>query len=178
MITIVSATNRLGSNTDIVAQEVFNLIGQFTDEEVNLVKMSEFSSDFIHPKMYDAEFQDPELSKLQDEQFVKADKWIMLSPEYNGSYSGYGKLFVDAMSIREKEATFRGKKLALIGVAAGRAGNLRGLDHLTTSLNYMGMIVYPNRLPLSLIHTLIKDGELTEDIKNLLSGFLEGFVKF
>ncbi|MEM9546148.1 MAG: NAD(P)H-dependent oxidoreductase, partial [Bacteroidota bacterium] len=156
MITIISGTNRPNSRTEFVAQHVYDLIGTYTDEEVNLIKLSELDPGFVHPKMYSGEFQHPELSEIQDKYIVPAEKWIFISPEYNGSYSGIGKVFVDALSVRRYKETFRGKKLGLIGVASGRAGNLRGLDHLTTAFNYLGMVVFPNRLPLSKIETAIQ----------------------
>jgi NAD(P)H-dependent FMN reductase len=178
MITIISATNRPDSRTEYVSKNLFEMIGKYTDEEVNLIKLSEVDPGFIHPKMYEAEFQHPDLTKLQDEQIVPADKWILVSPEYNGSYSGIGKVFVDALSIRKYAETFKGKKLALVGVATGRAGNLRGLDHLTTSFNYLGMNVYPNRLPLAQIADhMIEDG-FDEATTKTLNDFLEGFVEF
>ena len=178
MITIISGTNRPNSRTEFVAQHVFDLIGKFTDEEVNLIKLSELDSGFVHHKMYSGDFQHPALSELQDKYIIPAEKWIMLSPEYNGSYSGIGKVFVDALSVRRYKETFRGKKLGLIGVASGRAGNLRGLDHLTTAFNYLGMNVYPNRLPLSKIEDSIEDGQLNSDTVKALDDYLGGFVKF
>ena len=178
MITIISATNRPDSRTELVSSNLFELIGKYTDEEVNLIKLSEVNPEFVHPKMYEAEFQHPDLTKLQDEQIVPADKWILVSPEYNGSYSGIGKVFVDALSIRKYAETFKGKKIALVGVATGRAGNLRGLDHLTTSFNYLGMHVYPNRLPLPKIADHIVENTLDESTTETLNNFLEGFVRF
>ncbi len=178
MITIISATNRPDSRTEFVSRNLFEMIGKHTDEKVNLIKLSEVDPAFVHNKMYEAEFQHPELTKLQDEQIVPADKWIMVSPEYNGSYSGIGKVFVDALSIRKYAETFKGKKLALVGVATGRAGNLRGLDHLTTSFNYLGMNVYPNRLPLAKIADHMVGEGFDEETTKTLDGFLEGFVGF
>jgi len=178
MITIVAGTNRPDSMSELISQNLFELIGKYTDEEVNLIKLSELDPGILHPMMYNPEFQHPELKEMQDKTLIPADKWILVTPEYNGSYSGMVKLFIDALSIREKGATFGGKKLGLVGVAAGRAGNLRGMDHLTTSMNYMGMVVYPNRLPLSVISTLVEDGKLKEGTVELLNSFLEGFVSF
>ena len=178
MITIISATNRPNSRTEFVSRNLFEMIGKYTDEEVNLIKLCELDPGFVHPKMYEAKFQHPDLTKLQDEQIIPADKWILVSPEYNGSYSGIGKVFVDSISVRRYAETFRGKKLALVGVATGRAGNLRGLDHLTTSFNYLGMNVFPNRLPLANIADHIVGDGFNEEITNTLEGFLEGFVEF
>ncbi len=178
MITIISATNRPDSRTEFVSRNLFEMIGKYTDEEVNLIKISEVDPGFIHTKMYEAEFQHPDLTKLQDEQIIPADKWILVSPEYNGSYSGIGKVFVDALSVRKYAETFKGKKLALVGVATGRAGNLRGLDHLTTSFNYLGMNVFPNRLPLAQIADHMIDDGFDDEITKTLEGFLESFVGF
>lgn len=178
MITIISGTNRPDSRTEFVAQNVFDLIGKFTDQEVNLIKLSELDHSFVHPMMYSGEFQHPELSEIQDKYIIPAEKWIMLSPEYNGSYSGIGKVFVDALSVRKYKETFRGKKLGLIGIASGRAGNLRGLDHLTTAFNYLGMTVFSNRLPLSNIEGAIVDGKLNSETIDVLDDFLKEFVLF
>lgn len=178
MITIISGTNRPNSRTEFIAQNLFQLIGKFTDQEVNLIKLSEVDPGFVHPMMYSADFQHPELSKIQDEQIIPAKKWILISPEYNGSYSGIGKVFVDALSVRKYKETFKGKKIGLVGVASGRAGNLRGLDHLTTAFNYLGMHVFPNRLPLSQIEGVIKDDTLNEDTINTLNAFLKDFVEY
>jgi len=178
MITIISATNRPESRTEFVSRNLFEMIGKHTDEKINLIKLSEVDPGFIHPKMYEAEFQHPDLTKIQDEQIIPADKWILVSPEYNGSYSGIGKVFVDSLSIRRYAETFKGKKLALVGVATGRAGNLRGLDHLTTSFNYLGMNVFPNRLPLSNIANHMVAEGFDEDTTNTLDVFLKEFVGF
>ena len=178
MITIISGTNRKNSRTEFTAQYVFDLIGKFTDEEVNLIKLSEIDPGFVHPDMYSADAQHPALTEIQDKYIIPADKWILLSPEYNGSYSGIGKVFVDALSIRRYGETFRGKKLGLIGIASGRGGNLRGLDHLTTAFNYLGMTVFPNRLPLGKIEDSIEDGKFNETMIAELNKYLEGFVKF
>ena len=178
MITIISATNRPASRTAFVSSNLYEMIGKYTDEEVNLIKLCEVDPGFVHPKMYEAEFQHPDLTILQDEQIIPADKWILVSPEYNGSYSGIGKVFVDSLSVRKYAETFKGKKLALVGVATGRAGNLRGLDHLTTSFNYLGMNVFPNRLPLANIIDLMDGDGFDEETTKTLEGFLEGFVAF
>ncbi|MBL7884482.1 MAG: NAD(P)H-dependent oxidoreductase, partial [Bacteroidia bacterium] len=58
----------------------------------------------------------------------------------------------------------RGKKVAMVGVASGRAGNLRGMEHLTGVLNYLGMHIHPNKLPISSILTLLdENGELKDE---------------
>ena len=70
-------------------------------------------------------------------------------------------MFIDALSVRKYEETFSGKVAALIGIASGRAGNLRGMEHLTGVLNFLKMHVYPDKLPISGIKEIIDNsGEL------------------
>jgi len=56
-----------------------------------------------------------------------------------------------------------GKKIALAGVATGRGGNLRGLDHLTGIFHYLNVHVMPFKLPISVVAVLIKDGKVTSE---------------
>ena len=56
-----------------------------------------------------------------------------------------------------------GKKAALVGIATGRAGNLRGMDHMAGVLNHVGIVVMPDKMPISRIEELMDDdGEITD----------------
>jgi chromate reductase len=81
----------------------------------------------------------------------------VVSPEYNGSFPGVLKLFLDALSVKDYKKTFSGKRVSLIGVASGRAGNFRGMEHLTGIFNYLNMIVMPNKLPISSVEKVIDE---------------------
>ena len=51
----------------------------------------------------------------------------------------------------------------LTGVASGRAGNLRGMDHLADVLNYIKITVHPNKLPISIVNSVVsKDGKIID----------------
>jgi NAD(P)H-dependent FMN reductase len=50
-----------------------------------------------------------------------------------------------------------------VGVSSGRAGNLRGMDHLTGVLNYLKVTVLPNKLPISRIYKLVKDNKIEDE---------------
>ncbi len=73
------------------------------------------------------------------------------------------KLFIDALSIYERSLTFGGKKAAIVGVSTGRAGNLRGMEHLTSILHYLEIVVLPNRQPYSSIHQLMDNNGVIVD---------------
>lgn len=75
---------------------------------------------------------------------------------------------------------FYGKKALLTGVADGRAGNLRGMEHFTGILNHMKVIVHPDKLPISVLKKLVnKDGDLIdEETKKVIKKQLEEFLQF
>jgi NAD(P)H-dependent FMN reductase len=101
-------------------------------------------------------------------------------PEYNGSFPGSVKLFIDACTVREYSRNFKDKKAALVGIASGRAGNLRGMDHLTGVLNYLGMTVMPDKLPISSIFKLKNgNGEVTdEDTLKIMEAHAKAFTAY
>lgn len=178
MITVIAGTNRKGSRTKQVAKYYFEILQDLTGEECKLFALEDLDDSFVHSLMYEKEYQDAGLAKAQDDYFTPANKLIFVVPEYNGSFPGIFKIFLDAISIRNYKENFEDKKVALVGVASGRAGNLRGLDHLTTSLNYLKMNIYHNRFPIAKIDEVmdktgvITDDLLVEDLRKHVEGFL------
>jgi chromate reductase, NAD(P)H dehydrogenase (quinone) len=143
MILIISGTNRKGSNTLKVAKHYEQILIQ-KGEKVQLLSLEEMKQ--IH--------KDYIFIKLEKEFLIPATKFIILSPEYNGTFPGILKLMIDLCDLK---TVFYGKKAALVGIANGRAGNLRGLDHLTNALNYIKVNVMPNKLPISGIAGLLHE---------------------
>jgi len=179
MITVISGTNRKNSKTRIIAEAYVELFKKETDEPVHFLPLDELPESLMNDVMYSAEGQSKEIGKIQDEIILPANKFFIISPEYNGSYPGILKLFLDAISIREYGATFKGKKVGLAGVASGRAGNLRGMDHLTGVFNHVGSIVFPNKLPLSKVGALTDDHSVTnEDTLETMQKQVAAFVAF
>lgn len=140
-ITIISATNRAGSNTLRVARQIEGMLlergvraGLLTLEGLDLNGRTET------------------LYRIERELLFPARKFIFVAPEYNGSYPGSLKTMIDLTDIKQ---AWWGKKAMLTGVSTGRAGNLRGLEHLTGTLNYLKVTVLPNRLPISVVDKLM-----------------------
>lgn len=164
--TIISGTNRVGSNTLKVAR----LIGAILKEkgqESNLVSLEGL----------DLNGRSPELARLESEILIPTQKFIFVIPEYNGSFPGSLKTMIDLSDIKQ---VWWWKKAMLTGVSSGRAGNLRGLDHLTGTLNYLKVAVLPNRLPVSMIDKLIDaEGNLTDaSTIAALSAQVDEFLNF
>jgi chromate reductase, NAD(P)H dehydrogenase (quinone) len=166
MILIISGTNRQGSNTLKVAKHYHKVL---TDrgENVQLLSLDEMKS--LH--------KDEHFVKLETEYLIPAQKFIILSPEYNGSFPGILKLMMDLSDLK---AVWNGKKVALVGIANGRAGNARGLDILTNMLHYMKVHVLPNKLPISVVNTLLNEEGNVKD-ENTIKAIdfqIEDFLQF
>ncbi len=150
MYTIISGTNRPGSNTLKVAKEYQRLLTSkgienalLTLEGINLLKR-------------DAAFE-----KMENDILIPASKFLIIAPEYNGSFPGALKMLIDNSKI---SASWWHKKALLTGVATGRAGNLRGMEHLSGVLNYLKITVFPNLLPISVVDKLLDaNGKFTDE---------------
>ena len=150
MVTIISGTNRKHSNTSKISGE-YQLILREKGIEAGL-----FSLEDLDLLNYNDVFE-----KIENEILIPTTHFIIISPEYNGSFPGVLKLLFDTS--RSHEIWFH-KKALLTGVATGRAGNLRGMDHLADVLNYMKITVHPNKLPISVVNSVVgSDGKIMDD---------------
>ncbi|MCZ6557183.1 MAG: NAD(P)H-dependent oxidoreductase, partial [SAR324 cluster bacterium] len=81
----------------------------------------------------------PALIQLQ--QSVSAAAGVILAtPEYHGSYSSVIKLMIENLGFPN---ALSGKPVALLGVAAGRIGAIKALEHLRSVCSHVGAIVLP-----------------------------------
>lgn len=137
MYTIISSTNRLNSHSEKVARAYQSFL-----------KEKNVNSSLFTLENLDLSHRSDEYITIENELLIPAQKFIFIIPEYNGSYPGVLKTMIDISDIYNVWAW---KKALLVGVSTGRAGNLRGMDHLTGSLQYLNMYVHPNKLPISTI---------------------------
>ncbi len=166
MYTIISATNRVGSHTENVARQYQNIL-----------KEKGIESKLFSLKNLNVLEENSEFSKAEDEFLIPAQKFIFIMPEYNGTFPGVLKAMIDTSDV--KKAWWH-KKALLVGISTGRAGNLRGMDQITGSLNHMKMIVHHNKLPISSIDKVMDEtGTITN--KNTLQAIdqqLDEFINF
>lgn len=158
MITVISCTNRPNSNTLKVAKQYAQLIEK---QGVNYKLLS--LEKLPHTIAFDEVLNKRSeiFQQIIDEYIMPAQKFVFIAPEYNGSFPGILKIFLDAIH----PDINRGKKAAFVGVSSGRAGNLRGMEHLTGILNYLGLHVHPNKLPVSSVLTLLDaEGKIKDEL--------------
>ena len=166
MYTIISGTNRPESNTLKIAREYRKLLLQ-KGQQVHLLSLE--GLDVLLPN--------PVFAEVERELLIPVPKFIFISPEYNGSIPGVLKAMFDISDIQK---SWWNKRALMTGVSTGRAGNLRGMEHLTGILNYMKVTVHHNKLPISVVNTLLNPaGEIT-DSRTLesITNQLDEFIKF
>lgn len=173
MITIVSTTNREESITYKVALLYSKLLDQM-HEEHQIFDLRHLSTDFIFSNFDDTATDD--FVNQVDQYINKADRFIVISPEYHGSYPGIFKAFIDCIG----NDGIKEKKVALVGVSTGRAGNLRGLDHLSALFHHLRAEVYSSKPKLSVIHKLFNEKDVIDDLDTLklIQNQINGFLTF
>jgi NAD(P)H-dependent FMN reductase len=166
MYLIVSGTNRADSYTIKVARQY---------QQLMLQKGSD--SALLSLEGLNVLDRNPHYEKIEREMLIPAEKFIFIAPEYNGSIPGVLKSLFDISDVRKAWA---GKKALLTGVSTGRAGNLRGMEHLTGILHYLRVVVHPNKLPISIVDKLFDDTGHIADGPTLaaISNQLDEFVSF
>lgn len=89
---------------------------------------------------------------LKLKQLMKShDGFLIASPEYNGSVSGALKNVIDWTSRSEAGeaplalSCFQGKTAVIMATSPGGLGGLRGLTHLRTILEGIGVLVLPQQ---------------------------------
>ena len=165
MYTIISGTNRIGSHTEKAAHEYQKIL-----------KNKNIDAKIFSLKGMDTIRRSDEIIKAENEILIPTQKFIFIIPEYNGSYPGVLKAFFDNSDIRK---VWNYKKALLTGVATGRAGNLRGMDHLSDTLHFMKMNVFYNKLPISVIDKVMDEyGHFNDETTKAINSQLDEFILF
>lgn len=165
MYTIISGTNREGSHTEKVAAE-YQLV----------LKEKNIAAGILSLKNLDVLNRTPGFLKVENEILIPTQKFIFILPEYNGTFPGVLKAMIDNTDIRK---VWYHKKALLTGISTGRAGNLRGMDHLSASLHYLKMNVHHNKLPISVIDKVMDaTGRFNEETLKVINEQLDEFIEF
>ncbi len=156
MITIIAGTNRKDSVSQHIATQYADILKE-KGTECTVINLFDLPTDFIQSALYEnagknEKFNEARLLMNQSEKF------IFVIPEYNGSFPGVLKAFVDGLD----RASLTDKKCALIGISAGDTGAGLALSHFTDILNYCGTNVLAYKLRLPSIGKLLTDNKVTD----------------
>lgn len=167
MITIISGTDREGSMTLRMARVYQRLLAGQTGEHCELLSLE-------HKNVWQ---RGEEMLHLEKHYLIPAAKFIFIMPEYNASFPGILKLMLDNSDIKK---CWWLKKAALVGISDGRAGNLRGIEHMTAILHHLKVNVLYNKLVISRIKEEVSpDGELMRpETESLIRQQLADFLAY
>jgi len=173
-ILVIAGTNRFNSLTSALAHYYADMLKK-KSASAHVLELASLPTDFMYSALYENIGKNDAFNqaKLQMEQ---AQKYVFIVPDYNASFPGILKSFIDGLEVPK---TFAGKKCALVGISKGYRGGSFALSHLTDIFHYLRMHVYPLNLTLS----RISDSKLETILANpnyaqLLEEQAEGIINF
>jgi NAD(P)H-dependent FMN reductase len=172
MIEIIAGTDRPNSNTAALARYLESLyVEQKT--EARILSLCDLQLSDVQGGGYFGGAKGS-FKNLVD-RVGQAAGLVLVVPEYNGSYPGILKLFIDYWKYPE---SFENRPVAFVGLGF-RWGGLRPVEHLQQVFGYRNAFVFPNRVFITNIKDALKDGRpvdpMTED---LLKNQTRDFVRF
>ncbi len=123
-----------------------------------------YTIDLVDPKTLTLLFPGQEgyadESKGLQDRLKGADGLVIATPEYDGTISSVIKNQIEYLGY---PSVMIRKPVALFGVASGRIGAVKALEHLRSICGSTGMLVLPNSVSVPQIHNEIADGKLVND---------------
>lgn len=173
-IGLLIGTNRENAMTSQVARHYGELLRN-KGGKTSIIDLKTLPADFSVSALYQNQGKNEHFNAYQN-QVDGLEKIIFFVPEYNGSFPGVLKTFLDGLRYPD---TMNGKKVALVGVASGVQGNAVGLSHLSDILSYMGADVLGLRVKLGDIYNHF-DGKLFSHLKykEFIDHQIEKFLAF
>ena len=172
-ILIVSGTNRPGSNSLRVARAVAErYAGAGWAAEV--YSLTELPAAAFAPEAFAV--KPPELVTVQ-QRVLDAAGLHLIVPEYNGSFPGVLKHFIDLLKFPD---SFQDKPVAFVGLANGGFGGLRAVEQLQMVFAYRNAHVFPDRVFIPAVgKKLDAGGAVTDaDIDARLTRQAAGFARY
>ena len=173
MITIVCSTNRKDSVSHIIANTYLEILKSLSIDH-QYINLENLPEDFTFSALYENSGKNEVFNKYR-EMMMTSEKFVFIVPEYNGSFPGVLKAFIDGLQFPD---SFAGKKAALVGVSSGIQGAGLALSHLTDIFNYCGMHVFAFKPKLMHIESNIEEGVLSLQYEEFLKIQVADFINF
>lgn len=174
IIYIISGTNRENALSLEIAHIYRNELEQL-GVKAEVIDLKELPDNYIAAALYDNAGTHEGMVEMR-KKMKQGKKFIFVIPEYNGSFPGVLKAFIDGL---EFPHTFTNKKCALVGVSSGIQGGVLAMSHMTDILNYCGSHVLARKVKLAGIGKNMAHGKITNELyKQLIEWQLNEFIKF
>lgn len=173
MLVVISGTNRPQSNSSRVArlcQRRLEALG----EEVEVLDLVDLPAELYRPESYASK---PASFAAWQGAIDRCDGVLTVVPEYNGSFPGALKYFVDMLAF---PTSLVGMPCSFVGLSAGTWGALRAVEQLQGVYQYRQALVYPVRTFVPKVYEELSEGDelQTEFVSKLLDEQLSGFCEF
>jgi len=163
MITIVVGTNRKNALSRTIAYYYQDILTRHNAPST-VLDLSGLPADFTVTALYENTGRNEGFNTFRT-QMEQSDKFVFIVPEYNGSFPGVLKAFIDGMKYPDG---LSGKKAALVGLSAGMQGGALALSHLNDIFSYLGLNVLALRVKLAQIKTYMKNNQIDHLLYNEL----------
>ena len=170
-IEIISGSPRVNSLTRRVALHLKNWFVQNTNHEVNIIDMKDWNIPAVQSVWVSADKAPLEFQPLAERMF-NADAYILVTPEYNGSYSPAMKNLIDHFPKRIH------KSFGIVTASPGALGGLRASQQLLLLGPALFGIVSPHMLIVPGVDKKFSpDGDLLdESFQNSVHNFVTEFL--
>ncbi len=172
-ILIVAGTNRPGSKSLLVARAV---AGHYAaaGAAAEVYPLADLPAEAFGPAVFAV--KPPALVAVQERVLAAAGLHLII-PEYNGSFPGVLKHFVDLLRFPD---SFQDKPVAFTGLSAGGSGNTRGVEQMQMVFAYRNAHGFPDRVFIPAVgQKLDAAGAVTDpDVDRRLARQAAGFARY
>lgn len=138
-IAIVSGTDRPNSKAMVVSTYLASAYNE-AGASASIVDLQSFPLNAVVGGPYGKDIAE---IKEFNQTVMDADGVVMVIPEYNGSFPGILKLFIDYLPF---PSAFEKLPIAFIGESAGSFGALRAVEQLQMVAAYRNALLFPERV--------------------------------
>jgi NAD(P)H-dependent FMN reductase len=170
-IVIISGSPRIASVTRRVALHLKNWFSQNSSHEVDIIDMKDWNVPAVQSVWVSPEKAPIEFQPLAEKIFA-ADAYILVTPEYNGSYSPAMKNLLDHFPKRHR------KPFGIVTASPGAMGGIRASQQLLQMVPALFGIASPYMLITPAVDKKFSpDGDLLdESFQNAVHNFITEFL--
>ncbi len=162
-VVIISGSPRKTANTQIMMKYVYQYAKSKIDD-IKFINLSEGGIDYY--KGQDGEYS--QTTKQATNDILEADIWLIGTPIYNSFFSSALKNLFEYVNYKKTA----GKTAGLAILASGNIGFIDVQTLLTQLMTYFRVITNPKAVFMTA--DMIKDGEISNEVKNRLEELVDG----
>ena len=138
-LAIIVGTDRPNSKSQVMANYVHKLYSERV-VDAQVFSMADFPLGSVVGGPYGKDLLEVEAFR---EPILACNALLFVIPEYNGSFPGVLKIFIDYLPFPD---AFLDTPIAYIGISAGAFGSLRAVEQFQMVANYRNALSYPERV--------------------------------